>query len=72
MTLGGIASYNARHPVEADEMRRLADEYNVALIRKLGGAPPQRRESPSHPAITLGFTPTASPHGAGLALQGTF
>lgn len=71
MALGGIASYRARHPVEADEMRRLADEYNVALIRKLGGAPPQRREA-SRPVITLDLTPTASPHGAGLALQATF
>jgi hypothetical protein len=72
MAIGGIASYRARHPIEADEMRRLADEYNVALIRKLGGAPPQRREDVSRPVITLNLTPTALPHGAGLALQGRF
>ena len=67
---GGFALYNNRHPVEADEMRRLADRYNVSLIRKLGGTPP--RQFAAEPSLTMNVLTTFSPQGGGLVLQARF
>ncbi len=59
------------HPVEAHEVRRLAEEYNAGLMRRLGNRPdstPSARNS----GVTFQFKPYASPRGGGLALAGTF
>jgi hypothetical protein len=60
------------HPVEAHEMRRLADEYNVALRRRLASP-----ETPKPPArdtsnLTVYLAPVIGPTVRGLTLGVTF
>jgi len=53
------------HPVEVDEVRRLADEYNVALRRRLAAppAPPAPRDT----QLTLYVAPGAGPTLLGIS-----
>jgi hypothetical protein len=54
------------HPVGPHEVRRLAEEYNTSLLRKLEGAP----ERPAQLAVRFDLVP--SPSGGGLLLSGAF
>lgn len=55
------------HPVEADELRRLADEYNVAMRRKLA-APAAPFPGPKEPQITFFIAPSLSSSARGLTM----
>jgi hypothetical protein len=60
-----------RHPVEVDEIRRLADEYNVALRRRLATpAMPKPAQDNSH--LTFYIAPGAGSTARGLTLGVAF
>jgi caspase domain-containing protein len=59
------------HPAEPHDMRRLADEYNQALIRKLGG-PPAKPTITAERSGGVALLPLASPRGGGLAVAASF
>ncbi len=69
--LGGGSFLVNTHPVEADEVRRLADEYNVTLRRKLG-SPPEPSPATDSSGVTFQFTPTVSRGGGGLMMGVAF
>jgi hypothetical protein len=58
------------HPVEIDEVRRLADEHNVALRRRLADPPP--RAPPSDSLLTFYVAPGAGSTALGLTLGVAF
>jgi hypothetical protein len=74
MTLTGAAAMLGSfainpHPAAAPEMRRLADQYNTALRRRLTGAP----GSATKPGrIRIGAAPYAGPGSGGLILRAVF
>lgn len=70
LAAGGAFLVNP-HPVEADEIRRLADDYNGALRRKLS-SPPGPRSLPGEDLVTFDVIPTASSKGGGLLLRIAF
>jgi hypothetical protein len=59
---GGLNS----HPVEASQMRRLAEKYNTTLLDSL------ESPAPKQSSMTLSASPFASADGGGLFLSGTF
>jgi len=59
------------HPVEPHDLRRLADEYNQDLRRKLG-SPPAKPTITAERSATFGLQPFASAHGGGLTVAATF
>ena len=76
MVLGGVALATVgfalnNHPVEPHDMRRLADEYNQELRRKLGG-PPAKPTITADLGTTFAVLPFASARGGGLRLGATF
>lgn len=54
------------HPVEASEVRRLADQYNTGLVRRLERGPQREVQT----ALRFGVAPFASPGGGGGLLLG--
>jgi len=70
VALGTAAFFISPHPAEPHDMRRLADEYNQGLRRKLG-SPPAKPTITADRATTV-VLPFASPRGGGLALSATF
>jgi len=54
------------HPAPPDEIRRLADEYNDALRRRLSAPPPTT--TAAAPTLELEVTPMALGGGGGLAV----
>jgi hypothetical protein len=58
------------HPVDASEARRLADEYNTGLRKRVGLAPDAGGDRAQRPSVDV--RPTAGRTGAGLVVQGRF
>ena len=56
------------HPVSAPEMRRLADEYNTALRRRLSEPP----RADAQTRIRVVASPYAGRGGGGLVLRASF
>jgi hypothetical protein len=59
-------------PVEVDEVRRLADEYNTSLRRTLGSPPGGPSTTSSAPPVTLEVRPALFSGGGGLQLVASF
>ncbi len=69
LILGGL--FANPHPVEVDEVRRLADEYNVALRRKLA-TPATPTPTRDHTHLTFYIAPGAGSTARGLTLGVAF
>jgi len=67
-TLLGVGSAMDPNPVSPTEARRLAEQYNEALLQRLNPPPP----APFGPESRLRLEPRVFPGGGGLALGGTF
>jgi Caspase domain len=70
LALIGIFSVSP-NPVDVDEVRRLADQYNGGLRHSLEADPPPRARA-DVPPVTFGLAPAVFPGGGGLVLGARF
>lgn len=74
MWVAAFVVHQYRHPAEADEMRRLTDQHNETLHRRLATPRPPAAPPTSTATVraSLRFVPFAGAQGGGLGFSGRF